>query len=162
MGECSGGRREVVLNQYLPESVPWSPGLVQAVQCVTGLVLTQSSQGCFAVTQIFVNRAALIKKYRVHYEILVWPLELDLTKKRLSLGSCIEEVGNTSTWYLISIWYQLIWYGKLITKEAETQSWWILNSSDNQRWGGKGQFWLSSPWGVPSLLGVVCREAEVL
>lgn len=117
---------------------------------------------CFAVTRIFVNRAALIKKYRVHYEILVWPLELDLTKKRISLGSCIEEVGNTSIWYLISIWYQLIWYGKLITKEAETQSWWILNSSDNQRWGGKGQFWLSSPWGVPSLLGVVCREAEVL
>lgn len=70
MGKCSEGRREAVLNQYLPDSVPCSPGLVQAVQCVMGLVLTLSSQDCNAVTQIFVNRAALINKYRVHYEIL--------------------------------------------------------------------------------------------
>lgn len=135
------------------------PRLVQAVQCVMGLVLTRSSQDCSAVAQIFVSRAALIKKYRSHYEILFWPLELDLT------NAVISQKKNSS-WELHGrVWkyiWRLIWYEKLITKEAETQSWWILNSSDNQRWGGREQFWLSCPWGVPSSLGVVCREAEVL
>lgn len=71
---------------------------MQAVGCVMGLLLTQSLQDCIAVSDFFVNRAALIKKYRVHDEILAGPSELDLT------NSVISQRKNSS-WELHSrVW----------------------------------------------------------